>query len=218
MATAVLAVAFASLAVAGCGAGATATPAATHLEREDLIAVVRTLAAARPAVEREVAAAKTAWRVLANGLPGGNGSAARAPVLQAREAASKLNLPPLFGEVRAAAITGPGSSLVGLFRTYERLATRAWALIGASIDEISGGSAASARFARANVALYIESIYDAHFGLAQIGKHLLAGYAKLGGPDAFGASLAAAEVDALVATYSEAGDRLHPHVGVRLGT
>jgi hypothetical protein len=218
VARAIVVVALASLALAGCGAGATATPAASHLEREDLIAVARTLAAARPAVEEEVAAAKAAWRSIVDGLPAGNGTAARAPVLHARAAASKLTLPPLFGEVRAAAITGPGASLVGLFRTYERLATRAWALIGASIEEISGGSTASARFARANVALYIESVYDAHFGLAQIGKQLLAAYAKLGGPGAFGASLTAAEVDALSRVYSEPSDRLHPHVGVRLGT
>ena len=45
--------------------------------------------------------------------------------------------------------------------------------------------------------LYIESIYDGHFSLAQIGKKLLAGYDKLGGAADFGASLTQAEVDAL---------------------
>ena len=68
------------------------------------------------------------------------------------------------------------------------------------------------------MALYIESVYDAHFGLAQIGKKLLAGYRKLGGQAAFGAALTQGEVDALADAYSEATDRLHPHVGVRLGS
>jgi hypothetical protein len=80
------------------------------------------------------------------------------------------------------------------------------------------GSPAGARFARENVALYIESVYDAHFTLAHLGKQLLAGYRKVGGPTAFGATLTQAEIDQLAATYSEATDRLHPHAGVRLGS
>jgi hypothetical protein len=108
--------------------------------------------------------------------------------------------------------------VAGLFRSYSGLATHGWQLIGASIDEIERGSAVARRFARANVNLYIESVYDAHFSLAQTGKALLDGYRKLGGPSAFGSSLTQAEVDELARTYSEANDRLHPHVGVRLGS
>ena len=84
--------------------------------------------------------------------------------------------------------------------------------------QIESGTPASARFARENAPLYIESIYDAHFTLAQIGKKLLAAYDKLGGAEAFGAALTQAEVDALARTYSEANDRLHPHVAVRIGS
>ena len=91
-------------------------------------------------------------------------------------------------------------------------------MIGAAIEQIKHGSRAGARFARANVALYIESVYDAHFSLAQIGKQLVKGYKELGGEAAFGASLTQAEIDGLAATYSEATDRLYPHVGVRLGS
>jgi hypothetical protein len=40
----------------------------------------------------------------------------------------------------------------------------------------------------------------------------------LGGQAAFGTSLSPAEVHALANAYSEAADRLHPHVGVRLGS
>jgi hypothetical protein len=61
-------------------------------------------------------------------------------------------------------------------------------------------------------------VYDAHFGLAQIGKKLLDGWEKLGGSGAFGASLPRGEVERLAGLYSEASDRLHPHDGVKLGS
>ncbi len=74
------------------------------------------------------------------------------------------------------------------------------------------------KFARENVGLYIESVYDGHFDLAQIGKRLEKGYHNLGGEAVFGSSLTSAEVTALADAYSEAATRLHPHVGVRLGS
>ena len=88
----------------------------------------------------------------------------------------------------------------------------------AAIDAIEHGSPTGARFARANAALYIDSIYDGHFSLAQLGKKLLDGYHMLGGQAAFGTALSQREVDALASAYSEATDRLHPHAGVRLGS
>ena len=81
------------------------------------------------------------------------------------------------------------------------------------VDEL----ASEVIFAHENVALYIESVYDAHFTLAQVGRKLHDGYRELGGPQAFGPALAPAEVSALERAYSEASDRLHPHGGVRLG-
>ena len=98
------------------------------------------------------------------------------------------------------------------------LAALGWRMTGAAINQIQRGSPTEARFARKNVALYIESVYDAHFELAQLGKQLLDGYRALGGPKAFKGSLSQEEVDALARAYSEAADRLHPHVGVRLGS
>ena len=92
-------------------------------------------------------------------------------------------------------------------------------MIGAAIEQIEHGSPAGARFARANVALYIDSVYDGHFSLAQIGKKLLDGYRMLGGQAAFGTALSQAEVDAAGdAPTPKPADRLHPHVGVRLGS
>ncbi len=54
------------------------------------------------------------------------------------------------------------------------------------------------------MALYIESVYDAQFGIAQIGKKLLPAYEQLGGEGAFGASLTKAEAEQLAGAYSEA--------------
>jgi hypothetical protein len=182
--------------------------------------VSRALATVERPIAVEVAAAKRAWPLLANGLPTGGEQLAgtRAPVAAAATSAARIPTPPVLGETRAVSLTGPGAGLAGLFRNYIGLTTRGWTLIGAAIDQIEHGSPAGARFARENVGLYIESVYDGHFDLAQIDKHLVDGYRRLGGPAAFGSALTQADVDALGDAYSEANLRLHPHVGVRLGS
>ncbi len=208
----------AAIAASGCGSSHSATPQALRLERADLVAVSRALNSAARSVGSEVAATKVAWPLVANGLPADTSTISRPAIHTAAERAAALRLPALFEEREAASLTGPGSSLAGLFRAYSGLSTHGWQLIGAAIEQIEHGSPVAARFARANVALYIDSVYDAHFGLAQVGKHLVAGYEQLGGASAFGPSLTQAEVDRLAGTYSEASDRLHPHPGVKLGS
>ncbi len=208
----------AAIAAGGCGGGKPASPTGLRLQREDLVALARALQHVERPVAAEVAATKAAWPLIANGLPADTRTISRPPLRAASAAAASLKLPVLFDEAESVALTGPAASLAELFRSYSGLATRGWQLIGAAIDQMEHGPPAAASFARANVALYIESIYDAHFSLAQIGKGLLAGYRKLGGAHAFGAELTQAEVDALARTYSEPADRLHPHVGVRLGS
>jgi hypothetical protein len=182
--------------------------------------VSRALATVERPVAIEVTAAKRAWPLIANGLPTGARALAstRAPVAAAATSAARIPTPPLLDEAQADSLTGTGAGLAGLFRNYLGLTTRGWTLTGAAIDQIEHGSPAGARFARENVGLYIESVYDGHFDLAQIGKHLTDGYRRLGGPAAFGSALTQAEVEALADAYSEASVRLHPHVGVRLGS
>jgi hypothetical protein len=182
--------------------------------------VSRALKRVESPVAIEVASAKRAWPLVANGLPSGAQAlaSARAPVMAATASAAKVPTPPLLSETQAVSLTGPGSPLAGLFRTYTGLATRGWTLTGAAIDQIEHGSPATAQFARENVGLYIESVYDGQFDLAQIDKHLHDGYRELGGPSTFGSALTQAEVDALGAAYSEETVRLHPHAGVRLGS
>jgi hypothetical protein len=204
----------------GCaGSSSHATPAALALEREDLVATSHALRELRAPVARSVAATKAVWPLIANGLPADVGVMSRSPAAaRAGSTAAQLRLPALFGEAHARTLTGPSSQIAGLVRSYALLSTRGWKLLFASIAQIQSGTPTAARFARANAPLYIESIFDANFTLAQIGKKLLAGYHNLGGPGKFGAALTKAEVDALAGAYSEADDRLHPHVGVRLGS
>jgi hypothetical protein len=212
-----LAITFAGV-LAGCSTHKRPSPAALSLQREDLTAVIRALERAEGPVSREVTATKTAWPLVVNGLPAEISSTARSRIAAAVQSAAMIKLPALFEEAQAAGLTGPAAELTGLLRNYLALSTRGWRLISAAVEEIEHGSPASARFARANVALYMDSVYDGHFILAQIGKQALDAYRKLGGPAAFGASLAQLEIDRLAQVYSEATDRLHPHTGVRLGS
>jgi hypothetical protein len=132
--------------------------------------------------------------------------------------ARAIVVPGLLRVGKARELTGPAAGIAGLFGPFVGLTERGWTLTGAAIDEIAGGTPTSARFARENVALYIDSIYDGHFDAASIGKSLLAGYLKLGGSQAFGATLTQTEVEGLARAYSPKAERLHPHPGVSLGS
>ncbi len=203
-------------AVGGCG-GHAPSPTALRLEREDLIALARGLQGSQRSVDAEAHASKAAWPLVVNGLPA-NSASARVPVHAAALAASVVAVPALLQEDEAGTLTGPAATIGGLFHVFYELSKRGWQLIDGAVGQIEHGPIAAARFARANVALYIESVYDGHFNLAQIGKQLLAAYRKLGGPAAFGHALTPDEVDDLAGAYSEASVRLHPHVGVKLGS
>ncbi|HEX4436199.1 MAG TPA: hypothetical protein VH061_05325 [Solirubrobacteraceae bacterium] len=207
----------AALSMAGCGSGTQATQTGLRLQREDLIATAQALGQAQGEVAREVAATKSAWPLVANGLPAEIATEDEAKIATAARLALALKLPGVLDERRSEGLTGAGASLAGTFRSFAELSGRGWQMIQASY--LAGRSDTSAAsFDRANVALYIESVYDAHFGLAQIGKKLLAGYEKLGGPAIFGSSLPRAEVERLARAYSESSCRLHPHAGVKLGS
>jgi hypothetical protein len=208
----------ATIAVAGCSGGEGASPTELRLEREDLVTVAHALQRAQATVSREVAATKAAWPLVAHGLPANTAAVPRSLILAAASSAARLVVPGPLQEEQSTSLTGPGAQLSGFFMSYSRLASHGWEMIDSAIEAIEHGSPAAARFARANIALYIESVYDAHFTLAQIGKQLKSGYRNLGDGKAFGVALAANEVDALAASYSEPAARLHPHVRVRLGS
>ena len=209
----------AAVALAGCGGtGSVKSPAAERLQREDLVSVSRSLRQAESSVQREMTNAKIAWPLVANGLPASIPPATRARVATAAAAAHAIVLPPLMSATQARELTGPAAGIAGLFRPFTKLTERGWTLTGAAIDQITAGPPATATFARENVALYIDAIYDGHFDASLIGKSLLKGYRKLGGGPAFGATLTEAEVNALARAYSPAAEQLHPHPGVRLGS
>jgi hypothetical protein len=208
----------AALVTAGCGGEEGASPTGVRLQREDVVAVSHALLRAQSSVEREVAATKAAWPLVANGLPASVTPSGRAAIAAAASHAADVLLPAPLPEAQATTLTGPGAQLAGLFQSFDGLAKNGWRMIGAAIGSVERGTPAAARFARANVALYIESVYDAHFSVAQIGKKLASAYRTLGGGEAFGGSLTEGEARALTRGYSEASNRLHPHVGVRLGS
>lgn len=204
----------------GCGgtSGNAANPTVARLQREDLVAVSRSLRQAEGSAQQEMAAAKSAWSRVANGLPASIPPATRTAISTASRAARAIVVPPLMGEEQARSLTGPAAGIAGLFRPFTGLTERGWTLTGAAADEITGGTPATARFARENVALYIDSVYDGHFDASLIGKRLLEGYSSLGGQTAFSGMLSEAEVQALARVYSPAGEQLHPHPGVKLGS
>jgi hypothetical protein len=206
------------LALAGCGGAASkqSTPAALKLQREDLVAASKALGESEPSIAAEVAATRKLWPRIAGATTASVSALPRSP--RDAEALARLPVPALFGETQARSLTGPASQIAGLFRPSALLSTRGWQMLLAGSEQIQSGSAKASRFARENAPLYVESIYDGHFALAQIGKKLLAGYEKLGGPGSFGASLTQAQVDALARAYSEPSIRLYPHVRVRLGS
>ncbi len=217
-AAALLALGCVAVALAGCGGSSTTSPAELALEREDLVFVTRALQGVQPQTEAEVAATRAAWPLVVNGLPTGSSGLDRPRILTAVEESGRLVLPALLDERQAAALTGAAVGLAGLYRAYAGLASRGWEMIGAAIYQIEHGSPAAARFARANVDLYIESVYDSHFGLGQIGKQLAAAYKKLGGPTVFGTTLTQQQVDEVSQAYSQEHDRLNPHERVKLGS
>lgn len=207
-------------AFAGCGGtrSVAASPVAERLQREDLVAVTRGLRQAEGSIQREAAAARVAWPLVANGLPLSTTAATRVALANASRAAQAILVPALMSEAQSRSLTGPAAGIAGLFQPFSGLTERGWTLTAAAADEIASGTPAAARFARENVALYIDSIYDGHFDAALIGKSLLTGYEKLGGEAAFGGTLPQAKVDVLADAYSPANEQLHPHPGVRLGS
>ncbi len=208
----------ATLLVGGCGSGASHNPEELRLERADLVLASSTLAGEQAGVDRLARAAKAAWPYLANGLPAKSRPVARRLIAEAALQAAALRVPGLFSEERARGLTGPASPIASTYAGFVRLATRGWRLLNYSLEQIERGTAFAASFARANVALYIESVYDAQFAAAQIGKKLLPGYERLGGPAQFQGKLSMAEVQRLAAAYSEPALRLYPHPTVKLGS
>ena len=215
---ALLLAAGAALLAGGCGSAHSPTPVGLQLQREDLGLAARALSSVEQSVEREGQASRAAWPLVFKGLPAAGDTPAGTRIHQAAVLAGALPLPPPFGEEQARSLTGTASQLAGTYLTFYHLATRGWKLIDYAFSRLSLGSASAASFARANVALYLESVYDAQFVLAQIGKQLIAGYKHLGGPEQFGSALTQAEVEQLAGVYSEPTFRLQPHVAARLGS
>jgi hypothetical protein len=215
----------AAMLIAGCGSSSSSHAQSSRelaLERAQFEQVSSQLSALETTVKREVAASRVAWPSIAGGLPQALGGGLRTAVSAANARAKALPEPSFSANARK--LTGPASGIAGTYENYEQLAQRGWNLTEAAVQTItsadstatnataaSASAAAQASFERANSPLYIDAIYDAHFDLSVLGKSLMDGYEKLGGPQAFGAALTQAEVNALAGVYSIPAVRLEPH-------
>jgi hypothetical protein len=161
-------------------------------------------------VQREVAASRKAWPLIAGGLPRALPPSLRAAVGGASSSAKALR-EPSFTSQTGNQITGPAAGIAGLYESYERLAERGWRLTEASLTAILSDSPAVVSFERENSSLYIDAIYDAHFNLSLVGRSLTSGYEQLGGAPAFGGTLTQSELNTLAAAYSIPAVRLEPH-------
>jgi hypothetical protein len=208
----------AAVALAGCASHKVATPGEAKLENEDLSAVTAELEAAAPQVQAEVAAARAAWPAILGGVRGRPTASTRAKVAAAAQRAAQVPLSSLLSEEGSAQLTGPAFSLAGQFRAFRTLGSRSWQLLDTSLEEIDHGSPAEARFARQNLPLYIESIYDAHFTLGGIGKKLLDAYKRLGATRKTSGSPTPAEIEQLADMYSKERNELSPKERVKLGS
>jgi len=216
----VAAASIAGLALGGCGSQAQVSQRELELERAELVQVGAELRQLQGAVAREVSASRAVWPSIYDGLPARIPSRLVASVRAASALAGSLPPPRFMSDT--ATITGPASGIASFYEDYDRLAERGWRLTETTVTAIVSGPAAVARFVRSNSSLYIDSIYDGHFYLSQIGKRLLGAYTKLAargehedgaGARAFAARLTAAQVGALAAFYSRPGAQLEPHPG-----
>ncbi len=181
------------------------------LQRAQFAQVSRGLRQVETPVHREVASSRAAWPLISDGLPTRLGPALGSAVTTASAAASALPEPSFMANAQE--LTGPASGIAGLYESYDRLVERGWRLTETTITAIAGGTPPIASFARANSPLYIHSVYDSHYNLSLLGQRLTEGYARLGGPSAFGRALTQAEVDSLTSAYSIPAVRLEPRPG-----
>jgi hypothetical protein len=215
----------ATMLIAGCGSGSSSHAQSSRelaLERAQFKQVSSQLSSLQAGVKREVAASRVAWPSIAGGLPQTQGGGLRTAVGAANARAKALPEPSFLSN--ASKLTGPASGIAGIYENYEQLAQRGWNLTEAAVQTIvsaesaatnvtaaSASAAAQTSFERANSPLYIDAIDDGHFDLSLLGKSLASGYDKLGGPEAFGAALTQAQVNALAGAYSIPAVRLEPH-------
>jgi hypothetical protein len=198
-----------------CGCGATARDTIElRLERADLRTITSQLSAVQRGLSAEVAASRQAWPSLYNGLPEPPPKRLQAEVARAQAALARVAAPAFLNEARG--LTGPASDIGSLFEVFWALDHQGWTAIAATIQSIRDGPASAAGFRRANVPIYIQSVYDAHYDLSLIANSIKQGYEALGEAQAF-ATLTPVQINALSDLYSPSGARLEPHTSNRLG-
>jgi hypothetical protein len=197
----------------GCGSTGSRAPSSRELalQRAQFVQLSHGLRSVEAVVQREVAASRRAWPLIADGLPQTLGPRLRDAVEQASASAGALPEPSFAANARK--LTGPAAGIAGLYNSYSRLSERGWRLTQTGIAAIGATDPGVTSFERKNSSLYIDAIYDAHFNLSLIGDSITSAYERLGGPSAFGPALTQSNIDALAAAYSIPSVRLQPHPG-----
>jgi hypothetical protein len=209
-----------ALSTTACGTSGAKVSATSRtalaLERTDLLLVTRALRGAEASVQREVAAARRVWPLIAHGVPAEISEPLQLKAETATTTASGIQAPSFMTQAEGPVLkprrnlTGPAAGIAGLFQSFSVLSEHGWRLIVAAMQGIGHGSASTTRFLRADAPLYVASVYDGQFDLASIGKNLRKAYLKLGGSSGFSGSLRAYEVEKLATFYGD-GLKLKPH-------
>ncbi len=118
-------------------------------------------------MSREVASTKPPGRSSPTACPRTSAASVRPSIAARRRVPRRSSCRLLLQEAQAASLDGPSLADRGRVPRLRPADRARMALIDAAVEQIEHGSPVTARFARENVALYIESVYDAHFTLAQ---------------------------------------------------
>ena len=210
-----------ALAAGGLRQAQAGEPGGARAQREDLVVVAPRAAEPRGPDELGGGAPRgPPGRRWPTGCRAEHAALTRRRCARRSKRAARLQLPTLFDEQQAGRADRPGLLDRRASTARSRaLASRGWQLIG-SLDPRSNTARRPRRGSpAANVPLYIESVYDAHFGLGADRQAAAGGLQEARRPDRPSAvALTQAEVDALADAYSEERNRLEPHVAVKLGS
>lgn len=188
--------------------GGSATEAQLSEDRAQLALVSKELYAIEGQVNREVAASKAAWPLIASGLPAKVDRHLLSAVSTASAAASALPSPKFLKFIHE--LTGPAARIAHAYLGFMLLSSHGWAHVLATAEAISKGQSA-ATFDRATSGLYIDSIYNGSFTLSLIGEKVFNSYERLGETTEFGSALTPSEVQSLESELSPEADVLSPH-------
>lgn len=199
----------AGILVAVLSKGRSASEAELGQQRAHLALVAGELYEIEAPLRREIAAARAVWPQIYKGLPSSVSDELLRQISEANEAAAAMPKPQFLEIVPQ--LTGPGSRIARLFRSFLTLSTRGWSHVKEDAEALRSGPSAAATFARRTSGLYVESVYDSLFDLTSIGEKTLVSYERFGGGEVFGSALTPSQAQSIAKQFSPEADELTPH-------